>query len=55
MVASAAPNAAGVFETIFSYHADTVALGAMAARAGVPHVVLTHLVPPPETPADAEA
>jgi ribonuclease Z len=44
-----------VFETIFSYHADTVALGAMAARAGVPHVVLTHLIPPPDAPADAAA
>jgi ribonuclease Z len=36
-----------VFETIFSYHADTPALGAMAQRAGVPHLVLTHLIPPP--------
>jgi ribonuclease Z len=44
-----------VFETIFSYHADTVALGAMAERAGVPHVVLTHLIPPPESPSDAAA
>ncbi len=34
-----------VYETIFSYHADTVELGEMAARAGVPHVVLTHLIP----------
>jgi ribonuclease Z len=51
-----APVIAGTtFETIFSYHADTVPLGAMAARAGVPHVVLTHLIPPPDTPADAEA
>jgi len=51
-----APVIAGtVFETIFSYHADTVELGAMAARAGVPHVVLTHLIPPPEAPADADA
>ena len=50
-----APFIAGtVFETIFSYHADTVELAAMAARAGVPHVVLTHLIPPPDTPADAE-
>jgi ribonuclease Z len=39
-----------VFETIFSYHADTRLLGAMVARAGVPHVVLTHLIPPPDTP-----
>ena len=43
------------FETTFSYHADTVPLGAMAARAGVPHVVLTHLIPPPDRPADADA
>ncbi len=51
-----APLIAGtVYETIFSYHADTVELGAMAARAGVPHVVLTHLIPPPDTPAEADA
>ena len=43
-----------VFETIFSYHADTVPLGAMADRVGVPHVVLTHLIPPPESRGDAE-
>jgi ribonuclease Z len=44
-----------VFERIFSYHADTVELGRMATRAGVPHVLLTHLIPPPDTPGDAEA
>lgn len=44
-----------VYEKIFSYHADTVALGEMAARTDVPHVVLTHLIPPPEGPGDAEA
>lgn len=44
-----------VFETIFSYHADTVALGAMAQRAGVPHLVLTHLIPVPESPEDEAA
>ncbi len=43
-----------VFEAIFSYHADTVELGGMATRAGVPHVMLTHLIPPPEAPGDAE-
>lgn len=43
-----------VFETIFSYHADTVELGAMAARAGVPHVLLTHLIPPVEGGDDAD-
>ncbi len=42
-------------ETIFSYHADTVPLGAMAARAGVPHVMLTHLIPPLGGPEDAAA
>lgn len=36
-----------VLETIFSYHADTVQLGALAERAQVPHVVLTHLIPQP--------
>ncbi len=44
-----------VFETIFSHHADTVALGQMAARVGVPHLVLTHLIPPPEPPADVQS
>ncbi|MFD7812777.1 MBL fold metallo-hydrolase [Streptomyces sp. NPDC059785] len=38
------------FETIFSYHADTVALGAMAQRVGVSHLVLTHLIPEPMSP-----
>ncbi len=41
------------FQTIFSYHADTVPLGAMAERAGVAHLVLTHLIPPPN--GDAES
>ncbi|GAA0899258.1 MULTISPECIES: MBL fold metallo-hydrolase [Streptomyces violaceusniger group] len=41
------------FETIFSYHADTVALGAMAKRLGVPHLVLTHLIPEPASPGQA--
>jgi ribonuclease Z len=36
------------FEAVFSYHADTVTLGAMAERAAVPHLVLTHLIPPPD-------
>jgi ribonuclease Z len=42
------------FEHIFEYHADTVALGELAAAAEVGHLVLTHLIPPPTT-ADAEA
>jgi ribonuclease Z len=53
--AMAAVTAGTVFEKIFSYHADTVELGAMAARAGVPHLVLTHLIPPLDKPGDAEA
>jgi ribonuclease Z len=40
------------FETIFSYHADTVELGAMADRAGVAQLLLTHLIPAPD---DVEA
>ncbi|MEN9506536.1 MAG: hypothetical protein RI958_2462 [Actinomycetota bacterium] len=43
-----------VFETIFSYHADSVPLGAMAERAGVKHLMLTHLIPQPTKP-DEEA
>jgi ribonuclease Z len=52
--AMASSIAGTVFETIFSYHADTVELGAMAERAGVPHVLLTHLIPPVEGVDDAD-
>ena len=38
-----------VFETIFSYHADSVPLGGLARRAGVKHLVVTHLIPSPRT------
>ena len=40
---------------IARYHADTVALGALADRAGVGHLVLTHLAPPPQDAAGAAA
>ena len=40
------------FEHIFEYHADTVALGGLAERAGVGHLVLTHLIPPPRSERD---
>lgn len=40
------------FEHIFGYHADTVALGGLAAEAGVGHLLLTHLIP---VPTDAAA
>lgn len=41
-------------ERIFSYHADSVALGESAQRAGVPHLLLTHLIPaPPNEAAEA--
>ena len=45
---SFAEEAAGThFEPIAAYHADAVDLGASAERAGVGHLVLTHLIPPP--------
>ncbi len=51
-----APMIAGTFfEKIFDYHADTVALGAMAQRAQVPHLVLTHLIPSPTNSDEATA
>lgn len=53
--AMAGAIAGTVFATIFDYHADTVALGGLARRAGVAHLVLTHLIPPPDTSADADA
>ena len=34
-------------EHIAAYHADTVELGALAQRIGVPRLVLTHLIPAP--------
>jgi ribonuclease Z len=36
-------------EHIATYHADTVEIGTMAARVGVPTLVLTHLIPAPGT------
>jgi len=42
-------------ERLLAYHAECTPLGAMAERAGVKHLVLTHLVPPPTTPNDKEA
>lgn len=44
-----------VFENIFGYHADTVELGEMAERAGVPRLVLTHLIPQPSDEDDEAA
>lgn len=35
------------FEKIFSYHADSAELAGLAERAGVKHLVLTHLIPSP--------
>lgn len=42
-----------VIETIFGYHADTIPLGGLAERAGVKHLVLTHLIPGPSNDDDA--
>ncbi|MEQ1703067.1 MAG: MBL fold metallo-hydrolase, partial [Ilumatobacteraceae bacterium] len=44
-----------VFETIFSYHADSVPLGGLAAGAQVQHLVLTHMIPSPATPAEEQS
>jgi ribonuclease Z len=44
-----------VIGTIFSHHSDTVELGGLAQRAAVPHLVLTHLIPPPTTEAASAA
>lgn len=43
-----------VFEKIFSYHADAVALGGLAERAGVRHLAVTHLIPSPRTLAEEQ-
>lgn len=43
------------WQRVADYHADTVELGALAARAGVRVLVLTHLIPGPATPAEEAA
>lgn len=53
--ALAAAVKGSVFAKIFSYHADTVALGGLAKRAGVRHLLLTHLIPSPANPEQEEA
>ena len=40
---------------ILDYHADTMRIGAQAAELGVPTLVLTHLIPPPESDDDVQA
>ena len=40
---------------ICKYHADTRLIGAQAAELGVGSLVLTHLIPEPTTPAEADA
>lgn len=47
--------AGSIFERIFEYHADSVALGGLAARAEVGHLLLTHLIPPPRDDAASAA
>lgn len=41
--------------SLLGYHAEPEGIGAMAQRADVGQVVLTHLVPPPNTPEHIEA
>jgi ribonuclease Z len=41
-------------EAIFDYHADTVEVGALASRAKVRHLVLTHLIPAPGSPEEEQ-
>lgn len=43
-----------VFETIFDYHADSVAVGELAQKYNVKHLVLTHLIPQPHSEREAE-
>ena len=52
---SMAANIKGtVFETIFDYHADSVAVGELAEKYKVKHLVLTHLIPQPRTDTEAQ-
>jgi len=40
---------------VLEYHADTRLIGRQAAELGVSTLVLTHLIPPPDAPGDADA
>jgi ribonuclease Z len=42
-------------QRLLEYHAECGPLGAMAERAGVPRLVLTHMVPPPKNRAEESA
>jgi ribonuclease Z len=42
------------FEKVFSYHADTHTLGALARNASVKHLLLTHLIPSPKREMDEQ-
>ena len=39
---------------ILAYHADSVEVGALAARLGVPRLLLTHLIPQPRSTDDEQ-
>jgi len=41
--------------TVTDYHADSVALGNMMSTTDVPVLMLTHIIPPPESAADEQA
>ena len=45
----------GLPPKLATHHSDAKEVGAMAARAGVGHLVLTHLIPPPKSEADKQA
>ena len=40
---------------VTEYHADTRLIGKQAAELGVPTLVLTHLIPAPNTPEEEQA
>lgn len=42
-------------EALLAYHSECSQVGSMAQRAGVKQLVLTHLVPPPDTPEEISA
>lgn len=46
---------AGRVERLAHHHAEARSVGALAARAGVAQLVLTHLMPPPQGPEDTAA
>lgn len=55
LTAALAPGQLSDPSRLAAYHADATGVGALAARSAVTTLVLTHLIPPPTSPAEEDA